>query len=96
MASSTLKPPDLSSLSNSPRDSVMVDNQQSSDLPVAPSPVLSISFREAVAISSEWFPGAKNFIQSSCVWDDPLPIAHEAPNVVNFSKDEFSALRQPC
>lgn len=92
MVSSTLKPPDPTS------DSITSDlHQPSEDLsyPSHPSPALSVSFREAVANSSEWFVEAKNSFQSSSNWDDPLPIAPDAPNVVNFSKDELAALRQP-
>ena len=83
-----MEPPDP----ESPPEVRMEDSSPPLIIPPAPS---SISFREVVANSSQWFPEAKSIIFNPPEWDDSLSIPPDCPNVVSFSKNDLDLMRKP-
>lgn len=80
------------------RDTEMHDSDHTSEdsLPEEINTVKpSLSFREVVANSSQWFNEARKIMLNSTEWDDNEITPPSDPHVVQFPKETLSKLRQP-
>lgn len=57
--------------------------------------VKSVSFKDAVASSSQWFSEARKIMVQSTEWNDTMEENIDIPNSVCFSKEVLQRLRNP-
>ena len=71
-------------------------NQEFSNISKITNKVSTISFREAVSKSTQWFDEAKKIITTSKEWNDEEEnIAADSNLVVTFDRDTLARLRSP-